>query len=49
MIPPDHRFSSSYIADTIAKIAANWPASQWNELMPWNWKQGDQPEIAIAA
>jgi transposase len=30
--------SQAYIADVIAKIAADWPASRWDELMPWNWK-----------
>lgn len=28
----------AYIADVIAKIADDWPASRWDELMPWNWK-----------
>jgi transposase len=28
----------AYITDIISKIAADWPASQWDELMPWNWK-----------
>jgi transposase len=28
----------AYIADVIAKIAADWPASRWDELMPWNWR-----------
>jgi hypothetical protein len=27
----------AYIADVIAKIAGNWPAARWDELMPWNW------------
>ena len=39
----------AYIADVIAKIAANWPASLWDELMPSNWKHDDQPQIAKAA
>jgi len=26
-----------YIADVIAKVAGDWPASRWDELMPWNW------------
>lgn len=30
----------AYIADVIEKIAGDWPASRWDELMPWNW----QPE-----
>jgi transposase len=32
----------AYIADVIAKIANDWPAARWDELMPWNW----QPAIA---
>ena len=28
----------AYIADVIAKIAGDWPASRWDELMPWNWQ-----------
>lgn len=27
----------AYIADVIEKIASDWPASRWDELMPWNW------------
>ena len=38
----------AHIADVIAKIAANWPASRWDELMPWNWQQ-EHPQIAQAA
>lgn len=38
----------SYIADVIAKIAANWPAARWDELMPWNW-QPLAPPLAKAA
>ena len=33
----------AYIADVIAKIANDWPAMRWDELMPWNW----QPTAAI--
>ena len=32
----------AYIADVIAKIAADWPASRWDELMPWNWKASEE-------
>jgi transposase len=28
----------AYIADVITKIADYWPASRWDELMPWNWQ-----------
>ncbi len=38
----------AYIADVIAKIAADWPAARWDELMPWNW-QPDQLSITEAA
>ena len=38
----------TYIADVIAKIAGDWPAARWNELMPWNW-QPDNQVIAEAA
>jgi len=31
-----------YIADVIEKIATGWPASRWDELMPWNWQPADQ-------
>ena len=27
----------AYIADVIEKIVSGWPASRWDELMPWNW------------
>jgi hypothetical protein len=27
----------AYIADVIEKITSDWPASRWDELMPWNW------------
>jgi hypothetical protein len=38
----------AYIADVIAKVAGDWPASRWDELMPWNWRPSDQM-IAEAA
>ena len=39
----------AYIADVTARIAGNWPASRWDELMPWNWKAGADPQVAQAA
>mgnify|MGYP002651743464 CR=1 FL=1 len=33
----------AYIADVIEKIAQGWPASRWDELMPWNWTADDTP------
>lgn len=38
----------AYIADVIAKIASDWPASRWDELMPWNWTAGSTP-VSMAA
>ncbi|MGE6695961.1 transposase domain-containing protein, partial [Sphingobium limneticum] len=38
----------AYIADVIARIAGNWPATRWDELMPWKWRTDQQP-IAAAA
>ena len=38
----------AYIADVIEKIAGNWPAARWDELMPWNWRP-DFQTIAKAA
>ena len=39
----------AYIADVIAKIAGDWPASRWDELMPWNWSRANEQPIAEAA
>ena len=39
----------AYIADVIEKIASGWPASRWDQLMPWNWQPAEQPHIAQAA
>lgn len=38
----------AYIADVIARIAGNWPAARWDELIPCNWRP-DQQQIANAA
>jgi transposase len=32
----------AYITDVIAKVAGNWPAARWDELMPWNWRRNGQ-------
>src|SRR3546814_16179688 len=39
----------AYIADVIEKIASGWPASRWDELMPWNWQLDEQQQDATAA
>lgn len=33
----------AYITETIEKIASGWPASRWDELMPWNWTANPVP------
>lgn len=38
----------AYIAVVIEKIASGWPASRWDELMPWNWTAGSAP-VSMAA
>lgn len=35
----------TYIADVIERIASDWPASQWHELMPWNWMYRSSPRL----
>ena len=39
----------AYIADVIAKIAGDWPAARWDELMPWNWRTAIAQPFAQAA
>lgn len=39
----------AYIADVIAKVASGWPASRWEELIPWNWTADEQRLIAEPA
>ena len=38
----------AYIADVIEKIASDWPASRWDELMPWDWT-ADKAPVSMAA
>ena len=38
----------AYITETIEKIASGWPASRWDELMPWNWTADSVPVSPIA-
>ncbi len=39
----------AYIADVTGKIASDWPAARWDELMPWNWAQQPKRRVAQAA
>jgi hypothetical protein len=43
------RRPQAYIADVIARVADDWPASRWNELMPWNWRADTDQPVAQAA
>jgi hypothetical protein len=38
----------AYVADVIEKIADDWPASRWDELMPWNWTADRAPISPIS-
>uniref|UniRef100_UPI00135F8A00 IS66 family transposase n=1 Tax=Escherichia coli TaxID=562 RepID=UPI00135F8A00 len=38
----------AYIGDVMGKIASGWPASRWDELMPWNWTADSAP-VSMAA
>jgi len=38
----------TYIGDVMEKIASGWPASRWDELMPWNWTTGAAPTTIAA-
>ena len=33
----------AYVGEVAEKIAGDWPASPWDELMLWNWRS-DLPE-----
>lgn len=39
----------AYIADVIARVPDDWPASRWDELMPWHWAAATDQPIAQAA
>jgi transposase len=39
----------AYIADVTGKIAADWPAARWDELMFWNWSAQTAEPVAQAA
>ena len=39
----------AYLAEIIAKVAGDWPASRWDELIPWNWVPPVNRPIAQAA
>lgn len=38
-----------YMADVMERIQNDWPASRWDELMPWNWAPLGDGAMPIAA
>ena len=39
----------AYMADVMEKIQNDWPASRWDELLPWHWKAARETVLPIAA
>lgn len=39
----------AYLANVMEKIADDWPASRWDELMPWNWAPKSDDKVELAA
>lgn len=39
----------SYIADVMQRIASDWPASRWDELMPWRWQLQIEASTSMVA
>ncbi|RWM49115.1 MAG: transposase domain-containing protein [Mesorhizobium sp.] len=40
--------AEAYMADVTERIQNDWPASRWDELMPWNWARQEMP-LSLAA
>jgi len=41
--------AEAYMADVMERIQNDWPASRWDELMPWNWTPLGDSTMPIAA
>lgn len=41
--------AEAYMADVMERIQDDWPASRWDELMPWNWSPLSDTALPIAA
>lgn len=39
----------AYMANVMERIQNDWPASRWDELLPWNWTPSTSPNVAMAA
>ncbi|PWJ83835.1 hypothetical protein C8D77_1404 [Mesorhizobium loti] len=37
------------MADVTDRIQNDWPASRWDELMPWNWVRREEMPLPLAA
>lgn len=41
--------AEAYMADVTERIQNDWPASRWDELMPWNWARRQEMPLPLAA
>ncbi|WP_292387343.1 transposase domain-containing protein [Mesorhizobium sp.] len=41
--------AEAYMADVTERIQNDWPASRWDELMPWNWVRRQAMPLPLAA
>ncbi|MER9567487.1 IS66 family transposase [Mesorhizobium sp. M0571] len=41
--------AEAYMADVTERIQNDWPASRWDELMPWNWVRRQAMQLSLAA
>ena len=41
--------AEAYMADVTERIQNDWPASRWDELMPWSWGRRQEMPLSLAA
>ncbi len=41
--------AEAYMADVTERIQNDWPASRWDELMPWSWVRREEMPLPLAA
>ncbi|MER8474110.1 transposase [Mesorhizobium sp. M1328] len=41
--------AEAYMADVTERIQNDWPASGWDELMPWSWVRREDMPFPLAA
>lgn len=39
----------AYMADIMERVEGGWPASRWDELLPWNWTSAEAAVLPLAA